>query len=411
MPDGRRWIVLAVGTLAQASACSFVYGMPMLVPALHAAALGLFDASLLVSAPVAGLLATLVLWGALADRHGERVVILAGVGFAAVALAAAPLVPGAVPLGLLLVLAGAGGSSAFAASGRMVMGWFPVAERGLAMGVRQTSQPLGVALAALVLPTLGSAHGAYLALLFPAVLCAVSAVLVATLVADPPRTAAAAAADASASSPYRGSRVLLRVHLASALLVVPQFAISAFTLVYLVRERHWDPAVAGRLVFAFQVAGALGRVVAGVWSDRVDSRLRPMRQLALTSAALMLVIALGAATELWFVIVGLGLGALVTVADNGLAYVSVAELAGTAWSGRALGLQNTGQNVAAVLTPPLLAAVVGESHYALGFALVAVFPLLAIPLVPVRAERRRGSSPVPSPRVVTASAGQDTGKR
>jgi MFS family permease len=127
-------------------------------------------------------------------------------------------------------------------------------------------------------------------------------------------------------------------------------------------------------------------VLAGVWSDRVRSRLRPMRQLAVASASLMALIALGAATELWFVIVGFAVGAIVTVADNGLAYTAVAELAGPDWSGRVLGVQNTAQNVAAVATAPLLAAVIGDSRYALGFALVALFPLLAIPLTPVRAE-------------------------
>ena len=119
-----------------------------------------------------------------------------------------------------------------------------------------------------------------------------------------------------------------------------------------------------------------------------------MRQLAVSSAVLMLVIALGAATHLWFVLIGFGLGALITVADNGLAYVSVAEFAGTAWSGRALGMHNTVQNVAAVLTPPLLAALVGNSRYALGFALVAVFPLLAIPIVPTRAEHQSDAGSV-----------------
>ncbi len=88
----------------------------------------------------------------------------------------------------------------------------------------------------------------------------------------------------------------------------------------------------------------------------------------------MILIAIGAATGSWIVIVGFALGAVVTVADNGLAYVSVAEIAGREWSGRALGVQNTVQNVAAVATAPLLAGVIGNSHYALGFALVARLP-------------------------------------
>jgi sugar phosphate permease len=382
----RRWIILGIGTFAQAATCSFLYGIPMLLPALRGEGVGLLAASLLVSAPMVGLLLTLIAWGALADRYGERVVIVSGVGAAAALLFMAAARSGIWALGGLFVLAGACAASVNAASGRVVMGWFPPGERGLAMGTRQTAQPIGVALAALGLPPLARAHGAHVAMIFPAALCAVAAVLVLVLVADPPRPARVAGA-APAASPYRGSMTLARVHLASAALVVPQFAVATFTLVYLVGVRGWDVTTAGRVIFGFQLAGAVGRVVTGVWSDRVGSRLVPMRQLAVASAALMVLIALGATTHLWFVVAGFALAAVVTVADNGLAYTSVAELAGPDWSGRALGVQNTVQNVAAVATAPVLAAVVDGSRYALGFALVAVFPLLAVPLTPVRRER------------------------
>jgi sugar phosphate permease len=179
------------------------------------------------------------------------------------------------------------------------------------------------------------------------------------------------------------------VHLASAMLVVPQFAVATFTLVYLVGERGWDATSAGRAVFGFLIAGAIGRVVTGVWSDRARSRLAPMRGLAVASATLMVVIAAGAASGQWFIVLGFALASIVTVADNGLAYTAVAEFAGHDWAGRALGAQNTVQNLAAVATAPLLAAVIGDARYALGFALVTIFPLLAVPLTPVRAERRR----------------------
>jgi MFS family permease len=388
--DRRRWTILAVGTLSQAAACSFIYGIPMLVPALRSDEhLSLLGASLIVSAPVAGLLLTLIAWGAAADRFGERIVIMSGIGAAALFLGAAALVHGPLALALLLALAGAAGASVFAASGRVVMGWFPVHERGFAMGTRQTAQPLGVAIAALGLPSLARSHGTHVALLFPAALCALAALAVLLWVTDPPRAPRAPDAPGTAS-PYRGSWHLGRIHLASALLVVPQFAVATFMLVYLVGQRHWDPAAAGRLIFGFQLAGAAGRVVAGVWSDRVGSRLLPMRQLAVASAVLMGMLALGAWLDAVWIIAGFALGAVITVADNGLGFVAVAERAGTEWSGRALGVQNTGQNVAAVLTAPLLAAVIGDGRYALGFALVMLFPLLAIPLTPVRAERLAG---------------------
>ena len=385
MAEPRRWAILAVGTFAQAATCAFIYGIPMLVPALRGEGLSLFGSSVVVSAPIAGVLLTLIAWGAAADRHGERIVIVIGVGAAAVLLALAAAVRHPYPFAAMLLLAGAAGASVNAASGRVVMGWFPVHERGLAMGTRQTAQPLGVALAALALPPLAHAHGPYLAMLFPAALCAVAALLVATTVRDPARPARAPG-ELAPSSPYRESWHLGRVHLSSAMLVVPQFAVATFTLVYLVGQRHWDAAFAGRVIFAFQVAGAAGRIASGVWSDRVRSRLRPMRQLAVASALLMIALAVGAGVHGAWIVVAFALGAVVTVADNGLAYTAVAELAGSDWSGRALGVQNTVQNIAAVATAPLLAAVIGDARYALGFGLVAAFPVAAALIVPVSAE-------------------------
>jgi sugar phosphate permease len=271
------------------------------------------------------------------------------------------------------------------------MGWFPVSERGLAMGARQTAQPLGIAIAALALPPIAQAYGVRAALLFPAGLCVVAVFGVLLLVADPPRRLRAPGA-ALDTSPYRGSWYLGRVHLSSAMLVMPQFAVATFTLVYLVSQRHWDASTAARMIFGFQMAGAASRIASGVWSDRVRSRLRPMRQLAVTSAALMVALALGAALHEWWITIAFAVGAVVTVADNGLGYTSVAEIAGVDWSGRALGMQNTVQTIVAAATAPALAAVIGNSRYALGFAVTALFPLMAIPTTPVHSEARQAGA-------------------
>jgi len=72
------------------------------------------------------------------------------------------------------------------------------------------------------------------------------------------------------------------------------------------------------------------------------------------------------------------------VADNGLGFTASAELAGISWAGRAMGAQNTAQNIAASLTSPLLGLVIGDSRYALAFCAAAVFPILAVFLTPVR---------------------------
>lgn len=383
----RRWAILALGLAAQTASSSFLYGLPFLVPAMRSAAgLSLAQAGAIVAAPSVGLLLTLILWGAAADRYGERLVMALGLGGSGVLLLATGLTkPSVGGLFVLFLVAGALSASVNAASGRAVMGWFAPSERGVAMGIRQTAQPLGVGVAALALPPLAEHHGFRSAVLFPAVLAIVVAVLVAWLALDPPRPEKQPGAPKQAS-PYR-KPALWRLHGASTLLVVPQFAVSAFAPVYLVSTHGWSPSAAGWFLAGVQALGAAGRLASGWWSDRVRSRLRPMRQLAVASAVIMLLVALGDRVGLWLVLPALVFAAVITVADNGLGFTASAELAGTSWAGRAMGAQNTAQNVASSLTPPLLGLAIGDSRYAAAFCIAAVFPLLAIGLTPVGAEQ------------------------
>lgn len=73
------------------------------------------------------------------------------------------------------------------------------------MGIRQTAVPLGAGLGALVIPSLAAGEGISTALLFPATVCAISAVICGIGVLDPPRPPRADAPAADLSNPYRGS--------------------------------------------------------------------------------------------------------------------------------------------------------------------------------------------------------------
>lgn len=388
----RRWLILALGLLAQGSACMFQFGLPYLLPVLRReTGVSLGEAGVIVAAPSTGLLLTLVLWGVVVDRTGERVTMAAGLGASGVLIVVAAVAhpsgaAGTLVVTLLCGAAGAAGASVNAASGRVVLGWFPENERGLAMGLRQTAQPLGVAAAALTMPTAGRTLGFAGALIIPGVIALVVAVAVLAGVTDPPRTERAAAV--AAASPYR-TPTLWRIHTSSAMLVVAQFTISTFAYVFLVEVRHWAPGVAGGVLAVVQFAGAGARVLAGVWSDRVRSRLWPMRLLAVVNAAVMALLAIGALTGSWISVPALLAASIVTTSPNGLAFTAVAELAGGTWAGRALGVHNTGQNLTAVLTAPVLGALIGATSYATAFGLAVLFPLLAGPVLPVTAERAR----------------------
>ncbi|OLR91089.1 MFS transporter [Actinokineospora bangkokensis] len=201
-----RWAILAVAVAAQAATSSLVYGLPFLLPAIRSAEdLSLAQAGSVTVAPVLGVLVALIAWGAAADRFGERVVMAIGMTGTGAAAVGASFAPGVGALVVLLVVAGVFSASISAASGRAVLGWFGPAERGLAMGIRQTCQPIGVGVAALALPPVAQHADYRVALLVPAALCLGCAVLVGAVLVDPPRKPAKSVE--ATRSPYRTARL------------------------------------------------------------------------------------------------------------------------------------------------------------------------------------------------------------
>ncbi|SNW17744.1 sugar phosphate permease [Mycolicibacterium thermoresistibile] len=394
--------MLVIALAATLFSVVFINGVAFVIPTLHREhGLSLAQAGLLSALPSFGMVATLIAWGYLVDRIGERIVLTVGSALTAASAFAAAAVDSLLLVGVFLLLGGMAAASSNTASARVVVGWFPPHQRGLVMGIRQTAQPLGVALGALVIPRLAQSHGISAALLFPAAVCAVAAVICLIGVLDPPRPPRASADGRHPQNPYRGSGLLWRIHAVSVLLVVPQGVIWTFTLVWLMTERSWSAGSAGTMVMIAQVLGAGGRVAAGRWSDLVGSRLRPIRTIALAAAAAMALLALTDALDSPVSVAFMVIAAVVTVSDNSLAFTAIAEIAGPYWTGRALGTQNTSQLLTTAITPPLFGGLIGVAGYPVAFALCAVLPLAAVPLVPAdpATPQIRPSSPE-SPRRV-----------
>ena len=390
----RRWSMLAIALTATLCANVFINGVAFLIPTLHTErGLDLAEAGFISALPSFGMVVTLIAWGYLVDRFGERLVLAVGSTLTAAAGFAAASADSLVAVGVFLFLGGMAAASSNSASGRLVVGWFPPDQRGLVMGIRQTAQPLGVGLGALVIPQLAETRGVTAALLFPAVACTAAAVISAIGVLDPPRPPRAEAHADDLANPYRGSSTLWRIHAVSVLLVAPQCVIWTFTLVWLMTDRGWSAASAGAMVTVAQVLGAAGRIGAGRWSDKTGSRLHPIRTIAIGAAVAMGLLAVTDLMGSPLSIAVMVAASVITVSDNGLAFTAIAELAGPFWSGRALGTQNTSQLLTAGIVPPLFGALITAAGFPLAFAVCAAFPLVALPLVPVDADPLRRQRP------------------
>ena len=360
-----------------------IIGLPVLAPALRDAhSLSLVQVGVVLDSLWIGTLLTLLPWGVLADRFGERLVLAAGLTACGAALVGAGYAGGFGSLILLIGLAGAAGASVNAASGRAVMQWFPAAERGFALGVRQTAIPLGGLISALVLPAL-SLRSSFVVL---AGLCVAGALFGAAAIRE-----AAGFAEDDVLEP-RGLGATLRdrrlwlLCAGSSLYLVAQLAITGFLVLFLHDERGLSDGAAAGVLAGVQVVAVVLRIGGGRWSDRIGSRLRPLRLVGLASAVTLAVATALLSAPLAVLIAAFVLAGGWSMSWNGLSFTAAAEIAGRSRSGAALGMQQSALAAAGAVVPPAFAAVVAASSWRVGFALAAVFPLAGVQLLrPLRA--------------------------
>jgi sugar phosphate permease len=372
-----RWVILGVGAAGAGAFSALRMGLPALGPALRDEyGLSLPQVGFAFTAVAVGVMLTLVPWGMLTDRIGERPVMGVGLAGTAAALAATAYAPGYGALLAGLLVAGMLGSSSTGASGRAVMGWFARDERGFALGIRQMALPLGGAAASIALPQLVGASGLRGAFLTLAGLCLTAAVAAVAFMRDAPPPDRPLPT-VPAPPPTRDRR-LWRLGAAGALLVAAQASMLGFIVLFLHDARGLSAALAAGGLAAVQILGAGMRIVAGRRSDREGLRIAPIRRIAIRNFALVAVTAAlvhAPGTVLYPVLL---CATVSTMTWNGLAFTAAAEISGRARAGTAMSLQNTILAVGGALAPSAFGAVVEATSWTSAFAVLAIAPLAAV---------------------------------
>jgi MFS transporter, ACS family, hexuronate transporter len=380
--DGRGpWQLLSLALVAQVGFSVVEQGIPTLT--------GFVKLDLGVSAFVAGLAVSSVMFGKIfgsyaagivADRMGERRVLMFGAFAAATLIALAMLSPLPI-LFPLLVVAGVAGAAASPAGGRLVLLAFPPARRGIALGIRQTGIPLGGLIAAGLLPWIARDDGWRWSLAIAGGITAAAALPLAIFGRG--STDGVVHRTTHHVSPAR-NRNLRLLTIWGCLLVTGQFAVVSFLALDLHRGAHLSLASASLLVAVAQATGILGRVLWGAVSDRALPRGRKPLLLVLTAAALVSSLALFAtprSAPIAVLVAVAGLAGLALVGYQGLWFTMVAEVAGPARVGASTGFAVTFVAAAGALTPPLygLVADLTGTYRAIWAALSILLALAFVP--------------------------------
>ena len=391
-----RWVVLGLGILGQAAFAALLTGFPALGPALRTE----YDLSLsafgaVLGAVLAGATFTLVPWGLLTDRIGERRAMTLGLAGAGLALATAAL-DGPVFLAGMLFLAGVLGAVANVASGRAVMGWFDFAERGTAFGLRQAAVPLGGAIAAFTLPALAASAGARAGIVALGGGCLLAAITCGVWLRDPARPAGG-----TVVAPLRDRRIY-RLAVAGGLLVAAQAAVIGFVPLFLHEARAVTEVTAGLVLAGIQVGGIVLRIGTGWWSDRLGKRLGPLRLAAAAVAVAWIVAPTAFGLPLVVLVPVLVVAGSLAFSWNGLSFNAAAEYGERGRAGTAIAIQQTALFASAALVSPAFGWLVSATSWRAAYLLVALGPVVAWWLLrPLALAERARAVSVPAETPVT----------
>ncbi|CAG2160385.1 MFS transporter [Cupriavidus numazuensis] len=387
-----RWIILAIGAVAQASFAAAFAGLPVTgvlmrgVYQMNTAQLGFVMGCMYL-----GITFSELLWGMLTDLWGDRRILLAGLTLTGAALMVLALcvvphdghIPHYLVLGGGLVLVGVMGGSVNSSSGRAVMGWFNDGRRGLAMSIRQTAVPVGGAIGAALLPWLSTRYGFRAVFGVPSLLCFASALLAWRWLHEPGQARGPGSCVQFSLGQSPLARLdMWRVAIASALLTAPQLAVLTFGGVFLHDHKAASLATIAGVIIVVQVVGSIARIYAGRRSDKGMSRRALVRGIGMLAATACACLALLADGALVLVIVLICIIGVAANAWHGVAYTEIAVMAGAERAGTALGLIGMTIFAAAFLTPTLIPVVLGAGSWGLVWGLISLTTLAAVVIAP-----------------------------
>lgn len=380
-----RYEVLALFTGAMVGSSLWIMStgalMPFFSSALH---VGQTQLGLILSIQLIGSVAMTSVAGLLTDRFGDKTVVFWSGAVMGSALVFASLEQNfAWLIGWLLVY-GIGYAAVTPAGSHAIIFFFRKADRGFAMGVRQSGVPIAGTLGSLLLPAI-AVHFHYRgALAVAGILTLIACSITSWLYREPQELhgerVSIGAMLIEMIGIARESRLIL-LTLTSMVLICAQFALMGFFTLTLVHRAGYPFAVAVALFTFAQLAAIVGRLSWGWMSDRffAGSRALPLALICLLVA--LVTFGVGFVTPVTPVWVAAALAlALGFTAEGwlGLSIIGFAEIAGEERSGSALGVGLTWTLLAAFATPTLFGALAQTLGYDIAWRALALFEVFGV---------------------------------
>ncbi|WP_264556640.1 MFS transporter [Halocatena marina] len=342
--------------------------------------LSISSVGLFTTAGLFGYTIALLPSGAAVDGYGEKRVMVIGL----LALAAATTGVSVAPsYGFLLIagmMLGAAYSSAMPASNRGILRSAPAGNSNFAMGLKQVGVTAGSAVASLVITGLAAVAAWQFGFWIIAALAVGYVAGFVALYDGDPGEGSLSFPDFSA---LRSNGAYLMLVLVGFFMGASIFAMLSYIELYVEDGFHRTTLVGGVVLALTQVMGSIARIGAGSAADRIGGA-RGAATVALVQMAGAVVLFAVLATDLasfpLVVVIFAGLG-LTIYGSTGVFYSCLGSLVDDGDIGAATAGGQIAINVGGLVAPTIFGGLVERSGYSLGWTLLGVATLAAVPLL------------------------------
>lgn len=277
-----RWAILILATWIQTTASIIIQGIgPLSTYWGKAYHLSPTQTALLVSAINIGPMISMMFLGKAIDQYGERWILGISSLLLGITMGAPLLTQHYVFLLLILMIVGVWYGASQPGGSKAIVHWFPIKERGLAMGIRQTGIPLGGAIAAACIPGISVHYGVSMAITVQVGLAVISGLIFLLIYRDAEQTEDIKVQKETNQANWKFilcNQALYPVFFVGMLLVSVQVILVTHFMGFLMKNLQISLTKAGLYLAVVQVSGMLGRVIMAWMSDRLlqGNRIRPL---------------------------------------------------------------------------------------------------------------------------------------
>ena len=281
--ENYRWVILIIATFAQTCATFVTYGIgPLATFYQEVYNLSQFQTGLIVSAVNVGPIFSMLIFGNIMDKHGEKWIIGIGSILLGVSMLISISINEYVFLLIILLFVGIWYGTAQPGGSSAIIHWFPKNKnRGLAMGIRQTGIPLGGALASMTLPFFFYNYGLSSAKLTQAVVAITGGIVFLLLYKDHGmnKQIEQSYSFLEKINKIKRNSSLYPVFFIGMSMISLQLIILAHLMSYLSSTLNISLSVSGILLSFALIGGALGRILLAWISDNLfnGDRSKPLQ--------------------------------------------------------------------------------------------------------------------------------------